>query len=61
MGGKLLILPLSPCRSIFIKSDVPLIFGGARLSYDENAILDAIEKVSKSVVNISTVKMEWMG
>ncbi len=31
------------------------------MSYDENAILDAIEKVSKSVVNISTVKMEWMG
>jgi serine protease Do len=27
------------------------------LSYDENAVLDIIEKVSKSVVNISTVKL----
>jgi serine protease Do len=27
------------------------------LSYDENAVLDTIEKVSKSVVNISTVKL----
>lgn len=27
------------------------------MSYDENAVLDTIEKVSKSVVNISTVKL----
>jgi serine protease Do len=27
------------------------------LSYDENAVLDTIEKVSKSVVNISTIKL----
>ena len=27
------------------------------MSYDENAILDTIEKVSKSAVNISTVKL----
>jgi hypothetical protein len=27
------------------------------LSYDENAVLDIIEKVSKSVVNISTIKL----
>lgn len=27
------------------------------MSYDENAVLDIIEKVSKSVVNISTVKL----
>jgi serine protease Do len=27
------------------------------LSYDETAVLDIIEKVSKSVVNISTVKL----
>jgi len=27
------------------------------MSYDENAILDTVEKVSKSVVNISTVKL----
>jgi hypothetical protein len=27
------------------------------LSYDENAILDIIEKASKSAVNISTVKL----
>jgi hypothetical protein len=27
------------------------------LSYDENAILDTIEKVSKSAANISTIKL----
>ena len=27
------------------------------MSYDENAVLDTIEKVSKSVVNISTIKL----
>jgi S1-C subfamily serine protease len=27
------------------------------LAYDENAVLDTIEKVSKSVVNISTIKL----
>ena len=27
------------------------------MSYDENAVLDIIEKVIKSVVNISTVKL----
>src|SRR5208283_2057479 len=27
------------------------------MSYDENAFLDTIEKVSKSVVNISTIKL----
>ena len=27
------------------------------MSYDEKAVLDTIEKVSKSVVNISTVKL----
>ena len=27
------------------------------MSYDENAVLDIIEKVSKSVVNISTIKL----
>ncbi len=28
------------------------------MSYDENVVLDTIKKVSKSVVNISTVKLE---
>jgi hypothetical protein len=27
------------------------------MSYDENAVLDIIEKVTKSVVNISTIKL----
>jgi len=27
------------------------------LSYDENAVVDLIEKVSKSVVNISTIRL----
>ena len=27
------------------------------MSYDENAFLDTIEKVTKSVVNISTIKL----
>ena len=27
------------------------------MSYDENTVLDTIEKVSKSVVNISTIKL----
>jgi serine protease Do len=27
------------------------------LAYDENTVLDTIEKVSKSVVNISTIKL----
>ncbi|MCX6644211.1 MAG: hypothetical protein NT043_03280 [Candidatus Bathyarchaeota archaeon] len=27
------------------------------MSYDENAVLDIIEKVTKSVVNISTLKL----
>ena len=27
------------------------------MAYDENAVLDTIEKVSKSVVNISTIKL----
>ena len=49
------------CRWIrrlrFIKNGVHLFFEEILLSYDENAILDIIEKASKSAVNISTVKL----
>jgi S1-C subfamily serine protease len=34
-----------------------MIFEETQMSYDENAVLDTIEKVSKSAVNISTVKL----
>ena len=43
---------------IFIKSAFKTVFEERlSLSYDENKVLDIIEKASKSVVNISTVKL----
>lgn len=42
----------------FIKTNPLPLFGEApNLSYDETQVLDTIERVSRSVVNISTVKM----
>jgi S1-C subfamily serine protease len=55
MGRNLLILPLTP-HSHLLKRTFKF-FWGTPLSYDENAILDTIEKVSKSTVNISTVRL----
>ncbi len=42
---------------MFIKSGFKTVLGKALSSYDEKTVLDIIEKVSKSVVNISTVKL----